>query len=340
MLMPLKHRERRPAPSLLRHTQSGFLGLTLLIMPFSAPEQSIRHLKHSPKYFGLKPGISVLTLIAGHLPLRSKIISANDHESHHLYDVLFNQSTEVIPEVVSTDQHGINAFNFAILNSFGYQFAPRYAKFKNVFEKYFKIQSTSKYRNGLQLKKSINWNLITDEWDNIIHILISLEQRNSTQAFLMKKMCSFKKCNRTLKALHEYDTVFKLLHLLDYADDEILRQQVQGTLNIGESFHQMNRAITGANGSSKFKGRNETDFAILNESTKLIANCILYYNAYILSELLAHFEQLNNENGLALVKQTSPVAWAHINLSGYFQFASNEAPYQIEQVIESLKRAA
>lgn len=296
--------------------------------------------RYSPKYFGMQPGISVMTLVAGHLPLRSKVISANDHESHHLYDLLFNQSTEVTFDVVSTDQHGGNAFNFAVLYAFGYQFAPRYAKFKHRFQTHFKLDPGATGDQFLVMKKSIDWQLILEEWDNLIQIMVSLDQRNATQALLVKKLCGYQKYNKTLKALSEYNRVLQLIYLLDYADDESLRQHTQGALNIGESFHQMNRAIATANGRNAIKGRSEIDFDVWNESAKLIVNCILFYNTYILSKLLEHYRAANDPEGIRRVIGTSPVAWAHINMSGYFLFASNNEQYQIEQVIDALKWAA
>ena len=47
-------------------------------------------------------------------------------ESHYVFDILFNNTTDIQPEVHSTDTQGTNEVNFAILHLFGYQFAPRY----------------------------------------------------------------------------------------------------------------------------------------------------------------------------------------------------------------------
>ena len=73
---------------------------------------------------------------------------------------------------VSTDQHGVNAFNFAILHAFGYRFAPRYAKFKRRFEQHFKIDYEISDKQLLRVKKEIDWALIRQEWDNLIRILV------------------------------------------------------------------------------------------------------------------------------------------------------------------------
>src|SRR6266851_4088396 len=85
--------------------------------------------RHSPKYFGLKKGIVSYTLVANHVPINAEIIGANDHESHYVFDILCNNTTDIQPEVHSTDTHGTNEVTFALLHLFGYQFAPRYRDF-------------------------------------------------------------------------------------------------------------------------------------------------------------------------------------------------------------------
>ena len=50
--------------------------------------------RHSAKYFGLKKGVVAYTLLASHVPLNARIIGANEHESHYVFDMLFNNVTD------------------------------------------------------------------------------------------------------------------------------------------------------------------------------------------------------------------------------------------------------
>ena len=86
--------------------------------------------RHSTKYFGLKKGVVAYTLLANHIPLNARIIGTNEHESHFVFDALFNNATDVQPDLHSTDTHGTNQVNFALLHLFGYRFAPRYRDFR------------------------------------------------------------------------------------------------------------------------------------------------------------------------------------------------------------------
>jgi Tn3 transposase DDE domain len=81
--------------------------------------------RHDSKYFGLKKGVSAYTLVANHVPCNARIIGTHEHESHFVFDILHNNTTDIQPERHSTDTHGTNQVNFWLLFFDGYQFAPR-----------------------------------------------------------------------------------------------------------------------------------------------------------------------------------------------------------------------
>jgi hypothetical protein len=53
--------------------------------------------RYSSKYFGLKKGVSAYTLVLNHVPINAKIIGTHEHESHYVYDLLHNNTTEIKP---------------------------------------------------------------------------------------------------------------------------------------------------------------------------------------------------------------------------------------------------
>ncbi len=72
-----------------------------------------------------------------------------------------------------------------------------------------------------------------------------------------------------------------------------------------------------------------------NECNRLMANCIIYYNATLLSELYKEYKKLKITEYSDLVKRLSPVAWQHINLVGKYEFCKNQISIIIQEVIES-----
>jgi hypothetical protein len=90
-----------------------------------------------------------------------------------------------------------------------------------------------------------------------------------------------------------------------------------------------------ANGN-RFRGGSDAEIDLWNECARLLTNAIIYFNSVILSKLLQHYTQENNEKNLALVKQVSPVAWLNINLNGTYSFSFGDKMLNMEEVISPL----
>ncbi len=69
----------------------------------------------------------------------------------------------------------------------------------------------------------------------------------------------------------------------------------------------------------------------------MIANCIIYYNVYILSKLLLRKKKENNTEEVNIIKNISPVAWYHINLYGKYEFNNRLVDINIENILTSIK---
>ncbi|POB10187.1 Tn3 family transposase [Sulfobacillus sp. hq2] len=291
--------------------------------------------RHSPKYFGLKKGIVSYTMVANHIPVNARIIGANEHESHYVFDILYNNTTEIQPDVHSTDTHGTNEVNFAILYFFGYQFAPRYRDiYGTVSKSLYGFKHPSQYGDVLiKPVRKINTSLIMEEWENIQRIILSLALKTTTQSIITGKLSAYARKNKTKRALWEYDNIIKSLYFLDYIDSQPLRRNVQRALNRGESYHKLCRAVSYAN-FGKLRFKTEQHQQIWGECSRLIANCIIYYNASILSNML-DYRQKHSQDSDAL-KRISPVAWQHINLYGRYEFNHDPEPVDMEAIIHEL----
>lgn len=126
-----------------------------------------------------------MTLASNHVPLATVVISPNEYEGHFAFDLLYNNSSEIQPKSLATDNHGVNNVNFAILDIYDYQFSPRYAKFKNVFNGLFEVELIDD-ELVITLRKLINNKLIISEWNNIQHIICSLSRKMTEQSIVIK----------------------------------------------------------------------------------------------------------------------------------------------------------
>src|SRR4030095_3799754 len=129
-----------------------------------------------------------------------------------------------------------------------------------------------------------------------------LALKTTTQSIIVGKLNAYARKNKTRRALWEYDHLIRSLSLFDYIDPPPLRQHVQRALNRGENYHQLRRAVSYANvGKPRFKTEHEQQ--LWGERARVLTNCIIYYNATILSHLFTHKTRRGDAAGAALLTQ-------------------------------------
>jgi TnpA family transposase len=166
--------------------------------------------------------------------------------------------------------------------------------------------------------------------------MLSLAVKTTTQSIIIGKLSAFARKNKTKRALWEYDNIIKSLYFLNYIDSPPLRRNVHKALNRGESYHKLRKAVSYANfGRLRFK--NENDQHIWGECSRLLANCIIYYNASVLSNMLVYRE--NNNQDSDMLKKISPVAWQHINLYGRYEFNKQQESIDMDAIIQELAQS-
>jgi hypothetical protein len=153
----------------------------------------------------------------------------------------------------------------------------------------------------------------------------------------VSKLSAYARKNKTRRALWEYDNIFRSLYLLDYIDSPPLRRNVQRALSRGENYNQLRRAVAYAN-FGKLRFKTEYGQQLWNECSRLITNCIVYYNVTILSHLLTQKESTGTPQGVALLKLVSPIAWQHINFYGRYEFGKRLAPIDLNEIIQMLAK--
>jgi hypothetical protein len=78
--------------------------------------------RHSRKYFGRGKGVVAYTLLCNHIPLNGYLIGAHEYEAHHVFDIWYRNTSDIVPTAITGDMHSINKANFAILHWFGLRF--------------------------------------------------------------------------------------------------------------------------------------------------------------------------------------------------------------------------
>lgn len=292
--------------------------------------------RYSPKYFGLSKGIAAYTLVANNLPINARMIGANEHESHYVFDLLYNNISSLDPDIHSTDQHGINKVNFAILDMFGYSFAPRYANINSKSKLVHCFQHPTKYMDfAIKPLRKIDQELIKSEWNNVKRIFASLALKSTTQSNIIRKLSAYPRTNRTRSALIEYDAIVKTDFVLRYLDSPPLQHSIENVLSRGENINRLRKHIFHAHGG-KFRVHSVGEQQVWSECTRLIVNAMIYYNTLLLSELLKKKQKQKDLQSIEKIKKISPIAWQHIHLHGRYQFLIDKVNINIPLLIQKV----
>jgi len=152
----------------------------------------------------------------------------------------------------------------------------------------------------------------------------------------MRKLCTYD-ADPTRRAIFKYDRLVRSAYTLRYLRDPKLQRNVHRSQNRIESYHQLRSAIAQVGGKKELTGRTDLEIEISNQCTRLIANAIVFYNSAILSRVLTRYEASGNEMTLALITQTSPVAWRHVHLNGRHAFRDGGQGLDLDAIIQGLR---
>jgi TnpA family transposase len=294
--------------------------------------------RHSRKYFGTGKGVVAYTLLANHVPLETELIGAHEHESYHVFDICYHNTSDIAPTAITGDMHSINRANFAILHWFGLKLAPRLTHRQAQLKHLYCGNAIGDYQECLlQPAGQIDRQLITAEKANIDRIVATLGLKEMSQATLVRKLCALSQHNQTRKAIFEFDKLIPSLYTLNYLRDPQLQRDIHRSQNRIEAYHQLRSALTQVSGGKQLLGRTDLAVAISNQCGRLIANIIIAYNSILLSTLLERYQGGDNRRALALLRKISPVAWQHIHLLGHYTFRGNGHAIDLEALLANVK---
>ncbi|MFM7348816.1 MAG: Tn3 family transposase [Erythrobacter sp.] len=293
--------------------------------------------RHSRKYFGRGKGVVAYTLLCNHVPLQGWLIGAHEFEAHHVFDIWYRNTSDIVPEAITGDMHSVNKANFAILHWFGLRFEPRFTDLDGQLSEIYCAGDAALYDRCLvQPAGQIDLQAITDEKENIDRIVATLGLKEMTQGTLIRKLCTYTQPNPTRRAVFEFDRLVRSAYALRYLRDPELQRNVHRSQNRIESYHQLRSAIAQVGGKKELTGKTDIEIEISNQCARLIANAIIYYNSAILSRLLERYEVNGSEKALALIKSTSPVAWRHVHLNGHYTFRDGGEAIDLDTIIQGL----
>lgn len=294
------------------------------------------HASSSFKYFGKEKGIVTLTFIDDmHRLFHSLTIMASEREALYVFEGLM-QNDVVQSDMHSTDTHGTNGINFALLYLAKIRFIPRIEDFQNQnFYTFHEMEVPKLIDYDLKIGKSIDTSVIENNWDMLCRMMSTILTKQCSATTLIKRLGSYSQHHPVYQALKELDKIVKTISLLNYMDDETLRKIVQKQLNKGENANKFARAIFyGNSGEIRFASRQEQLLA--DACKRLIQNIIIAWNYLYLTDLVLKSPIQERKKLIQVIQESSPVQWEHINLHGTFDFSKEALKDFLDFDIEEL----
>jgi len=288
-----------------------------------APNIDSTNAGHSNKYFGAKKGVVVYTFIdESHRLFHSRVINVSERESGYVIDGLLHNET-VKSDLHAGDSHAFTEIIFGLTDILGFNFGPRIKNFKD--QQLYGFNSPKYYHNlGYKLtpKRKINLKKIKDNWDDILRLAITIKERKTTATQILKRLTSYSKQHKLYSALKEYGKIIKTDFLLNYIDDVKLRQRIEKQLNKVEASNRFSKAVFFGN-NQEYTVSTVEEQNIANNSKRLIQNAIILWNyLYITKKLQQAKTQVEKENILKALKNSSIIYYFFINFQGMYDFRS------------------
>ena len=276
-------------------------------------------------------------MIANFVAVNAKNIGLNEYEGHSLYDMIYNNKTDIDIDMVTGDNHSLNQLNFIALDSIDVDYVPSIKNVREAANDLYSVKSPDNYTGLLKPKDKIKIDRIKSQKKGILRVLLSLIMQENTQSNIIRKLNSHAHYAKLKAGLFEYNKIFKSTHILNLIDNMQLRKVLRTARNRTEAYHQLQGLIRKIY-SGIFRGKKIVDNRISAHSARLIANCIIAYNSIILNAVYEKMvrsgvkQEIINE-----FARISPIAWVHILFTGRYSFYKSNGNIDVAKMAQALE---
>lgn len=251
------------------------------------------------------------------LCIYSQLKDCSSSEVGSMIKGIIDHDTDMDMNRVFVDTHGQSVIGFAISYLLDFALYPRLKAINKQKLYYVDSGDTNKYKNIVEiLKGSINWQLIEDNYDEIVKHMVALKLGIVTPSVLIKRFSNNNYTHPVYKALVELGKANKTIFLCKYLASEELRIEVNEGLNVVERLNSvMDFIFYGKLGQIATNNIEDQELSVL--CLHLLQVCMVYINTLIIQQILSQSHWQNRftpEDYRAL----TPLFSGHINPYGLF----------------------
>jgi TnpA family transposase len=282
---------------------------------FSAWDQNLMTEWHV-RYKG--PGIMVYWHVDKKaLCVYSQLKTCSSSEIVAMIEGIIHHSTNAEISKSYVDSHGQSLVAFAFSNLLDFALLPRLKGIGS--EKLYLPDANFAETENIEsiISRTINWNIIRENYDQMIQYAVALKLKISEPESLLKRFTANNLQHPVYQALQELGRVIKTIFICQYLCFEELRQEIHEGLNVVERWNSVNDFIFyGKKSTISSNEQTIQELSIL--SLHLLQTSLVYINTLMIQKVLQSeywINRLTIEDKRAL----SPLIYAHVNPYGTFQ---------------------
>ena len=216
------------------------------------------------------------------------------------------------------DSHGQSEVAFAFCRMLGFELAPR---LKAIAKQRLYLPDMA-YKDTLSnlapiLTRAIDWDLISQQYDEIIKYTAALRHRTADPEALLRRFTRANVQHPTYRALSELGKAIKTIFLCRYLADKPYRREINAGLNVVENWNSANGFIFfGKGGEFSTNQMEEQELSV--QALQLLQNSLVYINTMMLQNVLQEPAWLNRMTADDW-RGLTPLIYPHVSPYGKFE---------------------
>ena len=228
--------------------------------------------------------------------------------------------TEFDVERIAVDTHGFTDYGFGLAKMLRFDLCPRPARLPE-WQLYVPRGVNVPARLQGIVNHKVSLRKIIKYYDQLVRRAASVDCGEISATLLLARHGAMAMDDPICRAGVAFGQIVRSIYLCDYLTSEPLRRTINRILVLGESVHQLQRAIY--QGSfSKPRGRREVEQIAMSGSLTLMTNLCLAWTATQMQRLLSEAQlKPDSQQDLSWLADVSPARFRNINFRGTITFA-------------------